>query len=78
MCLSIPAKVTEISGSGSGARGVADVAGNRVEVDLSLVEDARVGDYVLVHAGFALQKYDLEEARAILAMLKGNLRGTEK
>jgi len=64
MCLSIPAKIIEISG----AAGIADCDGNKVEVNLSLLKDVRIGDYVLVHAGFAIQKYDPADARQTLAV----------
>ena len=64
MCLSIPARIVSLDGG----QAVVDVAGNRREADVSLVEDARVGDYVLVHAGFAIGKYDEEDALRTLAL----------
>ena len=66
MCLSIPAKVLEVKGDVARA----DVGGNVVECNLALTDDAAVGDYVLVHAGFAIQKYDEDEALEVLAMLR--------
>jgi len=68
MCLSIPGKVLEITGDTARV----DVGGNMVDCNMTLVQDAgiAVGDYVLVHTGFAIQKYDLEEAEAILDMLR--------
>lgn len=66
MCLSVPARLIEKND----LQGVADVDGNRVEVNLSLVADAEVGDYVLVHAGFAIQKYDEQEALETLQLLR--------
>ena len=66
MCLSIPAVVIEIDGD----VGKADVAGNIVDVNLTMVEDIEVGDYVLVHAGFAIQKYEREEALETIRILK--------
>jgi hydrogenase expression/formation protein HypC len=65
MCLSVPGQVLELDG----LRGRVDVAGNTVETDFSLTPDVRPGDYVLVHAGYAIQKYDEEEALATLDML---------
>ncbi|MCX7804335.1 MAG: HypC/HybG/HupF family hydrogenase formation chaperone [Planctomycetota bacterium] len=62
MCLSIPAKLLEIEG----LRARADVGGNVVRVDLSLLPDAKPGEYVLVHAGFALDRYQPGEAERIL------------
>jgi hydrogenase expression/formation protein HypC len=71
MCLSIPAKLLRAEDSS----GVADLQGNEVAVDLSLVPQAAPGDYLLIHAGFALQVYDEEEARQTLADLKEALGG---
>ncbi|MFW6107922.1 MAG: HypC/HybG/HupF family hydrogenase formation chaperone [bacterium] len=72
MCLSVPGKVIEISGT----HGTVDVAGNTVETDFSVMPDAQPGDWVLVHAGFAIQKYDNEEAEATLRMLREAFGGT--
>ncbi len=66
MCLSIPARIVSVEGD----RGVADIGGNRREVNLSLVEGISPGDYVLVHVGFAIQKYDQKEAEELLALWK--------
>ena len=70
MCLAVPAKVLEITGS------VARVAVGGVERDASLMllPEAKLGDYVLVHAGFAMQiveEKDAEETYALLAEMKG-------
>ncbi len=65
MCLSVPGTVIEIEG----ARGTVDVAGNVVDADFTLTPDVEPGDYVLVHAGFAIQKYDEAEALETLRML---------
>jgi len=66
MCLSVPGKVIEIEG----ARGEVDVAGNVVDADFTLTPDVQRGDYVLVHAGFAIQKYDEAEALETLRTLE--------
>ena len=66
MCLSIPAKVLEISGESART----DCGGNIVGCNLALVDDVQVGDYVLVHAGFAIQKYEQQEALDILRMIR--------
>jgi hydrogenase expression/formation protein HypC len=58
MCLSIPARIVKLEG----ARATVDVMGNRREADVSLVDEPQVGDYVLVHAGFALEKMGPEDA----------------
>lgn len=65
MCLAVPAKI--ISRDGDDA--VADLHGNQVPVSTALVPDVEVGQWVLVHAGFAIQVLDcqtLEETWAVL------------
>jgi hydrogenase expression/formation protein HypC len=67
MCLAIPAKVVELH---AGDRAVVDLDGVRKEISLALVEDVAVGDYVILHAGYALQKLDIEEAEKTLALFR--------
>ncbi len=62
MCLAVPVQVARIQGSTGWVR----TAAGEVRVDLTLVPQVRVGDWVLVHAGFALQVLDEEEARRSL------------
>ncbi len=66
MCLSIPAKIIELEGE----MGKASIGGSIISVGLQLVEDVKIGDYVLVHTGFALEKIDEEEALKQLQLLK--------
>lgn len=63
MCLAIPMEIKSMDGD---QRGVAATEGIEREIGLMLIEDPRVGDYVIVHAGFAIEKLDQEEARARL------------
>jgi hydrogenase expression/formation protein HypC len=65
MCLAIPAQVVELR-DGDGA--VVDLAGVRKEISLALVDGVVVGDYVIVHVGYALNKLDPEEAAKTLAL----------
>jgi hydrogenase expression/formation protein HypC len=65
MCLGIPAKIVHIENQ----MGTIDVEGNQRQVSLLLQEDAKVGDYVIVHAGFAIQKIDEEQALETLRFL---------
>lgn len=58
MCLAIPAKVISVQGSNAKV----DFGGVTREINISLVK-AKVGEYVIVHAGFAIQKLNVEEAR---------------
>jgi hydrogenase expression/formation protein HypC len=66
MCLAIPSKITKIENN----MAVIDVDGVRRECSLLMLEDAQVGDYVLVHAGFAISKIDETMALETLALLK--------
>ena len=65
MCLAIPAKVLEIEPDGWAE---VDVGGVRSRVCLTLVDAVAVGDYVIVHAGFALTRLNVEEAEKTLAL----------
>ncbi|MDO9103090.1 MAG: HypC/HybG/HupF family hydrogenase formation chaperone [Candidatus Nitrotoga sp.] len=65
MCLAIPARIEQLIAEDSA---IINLGGMRKEVSLALVENIAVGDYVIVHAGYALQKLDQEEAAHTLAM----------
>ena len=65
MCLAIPACIEEIVSKDSA---IVNLSGVRREVLLALVEDVQIGDYVIVHVGFALQKIDPIEAERTLAL----------
>ncbi|UCH87987.1 MAG: HypC/HybG/HupF family hydrogenase formation chaperone [Thermoplasmata archaeon] len=65
MCLAVPAKILEISGKYAKV----DFGGLKKDVDISLV-DAKVGQYVIIHAGFALQVMDEKDAAETLEMFK--------
>ena len=66
MCLAIPSKLVEIKDG----VGVIDVDGVRMEISLLLLEDPKIGEYVIVHAGFAIQKLDEAEAMETLNILR--------
>ncbi len=67
MCLAIPAKIVAIDASGQQATVMlGDVA---KEVSLALVDDATIGDYVLLHVGYALSKISAAEAEQTLALM---------
>ena len=65
MCLALPCRIVELRPD---ERALIDVAGVGKEVSLALVEDVAVGDYVIVHVGYALNKLDPEEAARTLAL----------
>lgn len=67
MCLAVPAQIVEIKGEGMG---VADHAGARRDISLLLLEDVAVGDYVIIHAGFAIHKVDEQAAKESMEYLK--------
>jgi len=58
MCLAVPAKVVEIRGKVA----IVDFGGIKREARLDLLPDVKVGDYVIVHTGFAIEKLDEEQA----------------
>lgn len=66
MCLSIPAKIEQIDGNNA----IVNLSGNLIKVGIELLDDVQVGDYVLVHAGYAIQKIDENEAMETLQLLK--------
>ena len=65
MCLAIPARIVELL---DGDQCRVELGGVRKEISLALVDDAAVGDYVIVHVGYALTKLDPEEAAQTLAL----------
>ena len=67
MCLGIPAKVVQIDES---KQGKVDYLGTKVKANLSLIENVTVGDWVIIHAGFAISKLDEEEAQETLQLLR--------
>ncbi|HMA85749.1 MAG TPA: HypC/HybG/HupF family hydrogenase formation chaperone [Desulfosalsimonadaceae bacterium] len=68
MCLAIPSKIIDIDTASNIA--TIDVEGVRRQASLMLVADARVGDYVIVHAGFVIQKLDEQSAQESLKLLR--------
>jgi len=71
MCLAVPGKVLSIAGDDPLTRvGRVSFGGIVKEASLACVPEAKVGDYVLVHVGFAISKLDGEEARRVLAYLR--------
>jgi hydrogenase expression/formation protein HypC len=67
MCLALPALVVELCDKDEA---VVDLDGVRKRISLAMVDAVAVGDYVIVHVGFALQKLDIEEAEATLALFR--------
>lgn len=66
MCLALPAKVTTLHPDGTAT---VELGGVRQRVSLALVDDVGVGDFVVIHVGYALSRLDAEEAERTLALL---------
>jgi len=75
MCLGIPAKIIEIDPTTG--QGRIDYLGTRVKTNFMLLENAKVGDWVIVHAGFAISRLDEDEARETLDLVREYLEATE-
>ncbi|MCY0964834.1 HypC/HybG/HupF family hydrogenase formation chaperone [Parathalassolituus penaei] len=65
MCLAIPVQIEQIHDEFSA---IANIGGLKKEINIALVDDLQVGDYVILHVGFALKKLDEEEALRTLAL----------
>ena len=63
MCLAVPLRITEINGLDA----VAERSGVRRNIRLDFIEDPKVGDYVLLHAGFAIEKMNARQAEEDIA-----------
>ena len=66
MCLGIPMKVVKIDGD----EGTVESGGLRKRANFSLMKDVKPGDYILLHAGFAIEKIKVSEARKTLKALR--------
>ena len=73
MCWSVPGRITKIKGTIA----TVEVSGIFREVPLDLVDDAKEGDYVLIHAGYAIQKVDEDKAKFTIEFLKGKKTDAE-
>ena len=74
MCLAIPSRIMKIENN----MATIDVEGVQREASLLLLEDARIGDYVIVHAGFAIQKLDESAAQETLDLLREAITAVDK
>lgn len=73
MCLGIPAKVMVRDGDAA----VVELGGVRREISLMLLDDVSVGEWVIVHAGFAIERLSEEEAEQTLSLLREIADATE-
>jgi len=74
MCLAVPAKVLEINGKVA----IVDFGGVKREARLDLLPDVKIGDYVIVHTGFAIEKLDDKTAKEILQAWEEVLKALEE
>jgi len=65
MCLAVPAKIVHLENTSA----IADLHGNRVNVSTMLTPDVQLDDWVLIHAGFSIQKLDAQTAQETFAIL---------
>lgn len=71
MCLAVPGKILDVSGTGPIMRtGRVDFGGIVKEINLAYVPEAQVGEYVIVHAGFAISTLDETEANTVFEYLR--------
>jgi hydrogenase expression/formation protein HypC len=66
MCLAVPMKLVKIEGN----KGLVELSGVKKEVSLNLLKDAEIGDYLIIHAGFAIEKLNEKEAKKTLEIWK--------
>lgn len=70
MCLAIPVQITELRGNNMA---LVDMAGVEQEISVALLDDVNIGDYVILHVGYALKKIDPEEAQKTLELIEESL-----
>lgn len=66
MCLGVPGKIIELK---ENHRAIVDVNGNQMEISVRLTPEAQAGQYVLIHAGFAMEIIDEDAARETMQIL---------
>lgn len=67
MCLAVPAKIVQLNDSDNGS---VDIGGVTREISLIFIDNPKIGDYVIVHAGFAITKLDSAAAKETLMLLE--------
>ncbi len=66
MCLGIPMRVEKIEG----IKATVELGGIRKQADIRLLDNVKIGDYIIIHVGFAIEKIDPESAKETLELLK--------
>jgi hydrogenase expression/formation protein HypC len=75
MCLAVPVRIVEMPRPDTA---IVDLGGVRKEISLALVAGVEVGDYVILHVGYALQKLDTAEAERTLALFRSLGEGSHE
>lgn len=70
MCLAIPVQIIEIL---PGDEAVAEISGVKKTISTALIDEVQVGDYVILHVGYALQKIDPEEAKKTIELFNSQV-----
>ena len=68
MCLAVPAQIIECDGENA----VVEIGGVRRQANVAFIDDPKVGEYLLLHAGFAIRKWSEEDVREYQAILSGS------
>lgn len=74
MCLALPAQITELLGN---ERAIVNLGGITKEISISLLDQVSIGDYVIIHVGYALTRLDENEAQKTLSLfaeIQGDLQ----
>lgn len=77
MCLALPVRVVEVGVGAAGDFAIVDLGGVKKEISLALLDGVQVGDYVILHVGYALSKLDPEEAAKTLALFAQMQEGAQ-
>ncbi|MFH1448025.1 MAG: HypC/HybG/HupF family hydrogenase formation chaperone [Candidatus Micrarchaeota archaeon] len=74
MCYAIPARILKVEGDNA----TVDYGGVRKKANISLMDEVAVGDYILIHAGFAIEKLEKKSAEESLQLIREYIAETEK
>lgn len=69
MCLAVPVQIKEIIDE---SNAIAEISGLKKQISIDLIDDVKVGDWVILHVGFALEKIDEEKAKRTLELFEQN------
>jgi len=75
MCLGIPAKIVSIDDS---KKGKVDYIGTKIKASFILLDDVKIGDWVIIHAGYAISSLNEEEAQETLELLREYIEASNK